>query len=355
MHLEGLIDDIGGFGLYQRLLIPTLAYSKVIVVPTMLMMSFAGVEPDWWCASGDDELSQWNTSPLNGSYKNCFWNGTCERKFSDVMDTAVTEWNLVCEMSWVSNATISIQMAGLLLGAIISGYCADKYGRKKVFYGGIFVLFLGNVVSAFSVSWIMFTVVRAFLGVGCGLILATVYLYQIEFVGKKWRGFVASLPDWALGMLILSLLAKWLHNWKWLHLATAALTFPYLFTWFVVPESLRWLSVKGRLEAAKSVINKMAALNKKPIPDTSILELIAKEDKTEGEKTRNYSYLDLMRTKKLSKKTFFSCFIWFSCSVVYYGIAFGLKNLSGDFYLNMLLMALTELPVTPCIIFITSL
>ncbi|XP_046579595.1 solute carrier family 22 member 4-like [Haliotis rubra] len=89
----------------------------------------------------------------------------------------------------------------------------------------------------------------------------------------------------------------------------------------------------------------MAAYNKKPVPDTSILDLIAKEEKAEGDKANSYSYKDLLMTKKLTRKTIFSCYIWFSCSVVYYAISFGLKNLSGDFYLNMLLMALTELPI----------
>ncbi|XP_071110498.1 organic cation transporter protein-like [Haliotis cracherodii] len=355
MHLETLIDDLGSFGMYQMILIPTLSLAVLVLGPTMLMMAFAGVEPDWWCTSQHLLPSQWNVSYANGSYQHCLWNETCERRFSDDMETAVTEWNLVCQMSWVSNAIISIQMVGVLVGTVIAGYCADAYGRKKVFYSGLLLIFLGNTASAFSVSWVMFTVLRAVLGIACSFILSTTYLYQIEFVGKKWRALISSLPTWSVSIMMLSLLAKWLHNWKWLHLTTAALTFPILFTWFFVPESLRWLAVKGRLEEARCVINKMAAYNKKPVPDTAILELIAEEEKAEGDKAKSYTYIDLLKTKKLARKTIFSCYIWFSCSIVYYAISFGLKNLSGDFYLNMLLMALTELPITPCIILVTSL
>ncbi|XP_067658276.1 uncharacterized protein [Haliotis asinina] len=355
MHLETLIDDLGGFGAYQLILVPILALSTLVLAPTMLMMAFAGVEPDWWCASQDLQSRPWNMSYANESYQNCFWNGTCERKFSDSMETVVTEWNLVCQMSWISNAMISIQMVGVLVGTMIAGYCADAYGRKKVFYIGLLLIFVGNTASAFSVSWIMFTVLRAVLGIACSFILSTVYLYQIEFVGKKWRAFVSSLPSWPVSIMIFSLMAKWLHHWKWLHLSMAVLTVPILLTWFFVPESLRWLAVKGRVKEARRVIIKMAAYNKKPVPDTSILDLIAEEEKAEGNKANSYSYKDLLKTRKLTRKTIFSCYIWFSCSVVYYAISFGLKNLSGDFYLNMLLMALTELPVTPCIVLVTSL
>ncbi|XP_046579594.1 organic cation transporter protein-like [Haliotis rubra] len=243
----------------------------------MLLMTFAGVEPDWWCTSDDMNLSQWNRSHMSGSYRNCSWEGTCDRKFSHAMVTAVSEWNLVCDLSWVSNAIISIQMIGVLIGCIIAGHCADKYGRKIVFYSGLILLFLGNVVSAFSVSWTI-----------------------------------------------------------------------------LMPESVRWLVVKGRLDDAKIVIQKIAELNKKPMPDTSILELIAQEEKAEGDKAKSYTYLDLFKTKDLGKKTIITCFLWLTCSGLYYVVVFGLKDLSGDFYLNLLLMTLTEFPVAPCVLLMSS-
>lgn len=91
MNLEGLLEGLGGFGRYQIILTITLGYSKIVVVPTMLMMTFAGVEPDWWCTSHDTNLSQWNRSHLSGSYQNCSWDGTCDRTFSDAMVTAVSQ------------------------------------------------------------------------------------------------------------------------------------------------------------------------------------------------------------------------------------------------------------------------
>lgn len=34
----------------------------------------------------------------------------------------------------------------------------------------------------------------------------------------------------------------------------------------------------------------------------------------------------------------------FACSLTYYGISFGIRSLSGNFYLNLLLMSVAELP-----------
>lgn len=79
----------------------------------------------------------------------------------------------------------------------------------------------------------------------------------------------------------------------------------------IVPESLRWLAVKGRLEEARSVLNKMATFNKKPMPDTSILELIAMEEKAEGEKSKSYTYKHLFLTRSLTKRTVITWYIWY--------------------------------------------
>lgn len=68
--------------------------------------------------------------------------------------------------------------------------------------------------------------------------------------------------------------------------------------------------MKGRLEDARTVIRKMAELNMKPMPDTSILELIAEGEKAEGDKAKCYSYLDLLKTKEQATKTVISCFLW---------------------------------------------
>ncbi|XP_025082849.1 solute carrier family 22 member 21-like [Pomacea canaliculata] len=46
----------------------------------------------------------------------------------------------------------------------------------------------------------------------------------------------------------------------------------------------------------------------------------------------------------MTKVSLLSGLVWVFCSMTYYGISFGIKNLSGDFYLNLLLMAVLEMP-----------
>ncbi|XP_046375836.2 organic cation transporter protein-like isoform X1 [Haliotis rufescens] len=355
MHLESLIDDLGGFGRYQLCIIPLIGFTKVVMASSMMMMAFAGVNPGWWCESRDESSNSSSVSFENGSYKNCDWNTTCARHFDKTMDTIVTEWDLVCEKSWIGNTIISIQMAGVFVGAAISGHCSDAYGRKKVLYTALLLSTVLNVVTAFSVSWVMFAAMRLLLGFALGMLFTVNYPYQMEFVGRRYRSLLASLPTWALGVVIFAAMVWWIKHWKWLHLASAALSCPFLLGWFIVPESLRWLAVKGRLEEARSVLNKMATYNKKPMPDTSILELIAQEEKAEGEKSKSYTYKHLFLTRSLTKRTVITWYIWFTLSVVYYAISFGVRKLSGDFYLNLMTTAVLELPVMPAVLLVSLL
>ncbi|XP_046579592.1 solute carrier family 22 member 5-like [Haliotis rubra] len=111
-------------------------------------------------------------------------------------------------------------------------------------------------------------------------------------------------------------------------------------------ESIRWLAVKGHLEEARRIVTRIAKFNKKPVPDMSILELIAEEERAERNKAKSYSYIDLVRTRTLRSRTLITSFLWISISIVYYVITFGVRNLSGDFYLNLMIMALLEVPMS---------
>ncbi|XP_046375837.2 solute carrier family 22 member 5-like isoform X2 [Haliotis rufescens] len=277
MHLESLIDDLGGFGRYQLCIIPLIGFTKVVMASSMMMMAFAGVNPGWWCESRDESSNSSSVSFENGSYKNCDWNTTCARHFDKTMDTIVTEWDLVCEKSWIGNTIISIQMAGVFVGAAISGHCSDAYGRKKVLYTALLLSTVLNVVTAFSVSWVMFAAMRLLLGFALGMLFTVNYPYQMEFVGRRYRSLLASLPTWALGVVIFAAMVWWIKHWKWLHLASAALSCPFLLGWL------------------------------------------------------------------------------FTLSVVYYAISFGVRKLSGDFYLNLMTTAVLELPVMPAVLLVSLL
>lgn len=80
----------------------------------------------------------------------------------------IPQWNLICDMDWVKSAVTSVQMCGVLLGALLAGQMGDLFGRKKTLYVFVLEHAVLNFVAAFSVSWQMFAACRFFIGVGIG-------------------------------------------------------------------------------------------------------------------------------------------------------------------------------------------
>ncbi|XP_055958329.1 organic cation transporter protein-like [Patella vulgata] len=224
----------------------------------MLIMSYGAYVTDWWCV--DDVMS--NNSRNNVTYKYCSNddNSTCSRVYDEYTRTVVTEWDLMCERKWITPIITSIQMAGVLVGAVIAGQSADTFGRKKTFYLTLLLHSILTVAIAFVTSWQAFTAMRCLIGATIGSYLV-VSMFPVEFLGYKWRPSLTVIPFWATGVCFLALASWLMHDWTYVHIAVGVSTVPFLLGWFIVPESIRWLAVKGKIDEAESVIERVATMN----------------------------------------------------------------------------------------------
>lgn len=142
------------------------------------------------------------------------------------------QWDLICDKDNIAYIITTIQMTGLFIAGITSGHVSDGIGRKPSFFLSILIMVVFNIACALSVSWQMFAIMRFFLGIGIGGYLTIFYTYLSEFIPNKHRPLVMSVPSWSIWAAILGGFAKWLHNWVYLHYATAILTAPWLiFYW----------------------------------------------------------------------------------------------------------------------------
>ncbi|RUS89292.1 hypothetical protein EGW08_002966 [Elysia chlorotica] len=89
----------------------------------------------------------------------------------------------------------------------------------------------------------------------------------------------------------------------------------------------------------------MARLNGKELPPTAMdtIKEIAQEERT-TRKGKDYSYIDIFRTKATAQLTLIVAFKWVVLSMVFYGLSFAVSSFAGDLYLNMFLMSVVELP-----------
>ncbi|GFO15838.1 solute carrier family 22 member 21 [Plakobranchus ocellatus] len=399
---DSLVNNFGGCGPFQVLLVMATYSAQIAAVWGMMFMAYGNYHPKWWCyddvkqatagnlsfpdgalkinASADQNVTSgsgdrdseraslvggsgsafinpatggvWSIRPWDPKRSN--QTGTCSTfkkcrhvEFDEVSSTVASEWGLICEEAWSQSAIISIQMTGVLVGACLGGFIGDRRGRKTTLYGHLFFLAVFNIVAIFSPTWQMFTFCRFLIGACVGAILACCILYPMEFVDVWWRGVLGALPVWNVGATSFSLAVWLLKDWKQLHIATAVLSICIFLPVFWVPESMRWLAVHGKVDEAKYIANKIASMNRRTPPNTTVLEIIAKEEKRMSRIKGTYSkytVLDLFADRFIRRISIRMGFIWCCMSAVYYALSFGIKNFSGDFYINFIAFSAAEVP-----------
>lgn len=184
--------------------------------------------------------------------------------------------------------TVSIAIIGTIIGTLIIGKPAEKFGRKKslIFLSGLFAL--STLGSALAVNWTMLLVFRCITGVLLGSITVVTPMFIAEISPAKKRGqlvllnqffvvtaiFLAFAVNYILAQLVES------SSWRWMigvEIVPAALFFILL---RLVPESPRWLINQGRNNEALSVFQRIRAEN--PEEEVRIVkDAVEKEEKIE--------------------------------------------------------------------------
>ncbi|VDI60528.1 MFS transporter, OCT family, solute carrier family 22 (organic cation transporter), member 4/5 [Mytilus galloprovincialis] len=301
--LEDTLKKCGGLGRFQWMIIASVLGGKVSVTWSMLMMSFGGAIPNWSCQWGNQSSF---TVDIHGTDNTCsapsnYSDLICVRKtFDPSLHTGVSEWDLVCDRDWITQTITTIQMGGLLFGGLVAGQIADMFGRKPTYFLSMLMLFVFNLVAAFSTSWKMFAVLRFLIGIGCGFYLTVFFTFTIEFISGKYRPMLIAIPSWPIYAAAFGGMVCLIHDWMYLHIATAVATLPWLFTWWIIPESFRWLVANYKVDRAKKIIERMARINKKPVPDLSKIDFLSKSISNDGKK---YTIGDVLKNRDLLKKT----------------------------------------------------
>jgi len=74
------------------------------------------------------------------------------------------QWDLVCDKNYLMETSQSVFSFGVMVGAIIFTWMADRLGRKPVHLACQYSMFAIGLAIAFSPNYIMFVVLRFFLG-----------------------------------------------------------------------------------------------------------------------------------------------------------------------------------------------
>ncbi len=137
---------------------------------------------------------------------------------------------------------------GTVVGSLIGGWPADRFGRKATLLWIGALYFVGAVGSGLATNVAMFIVARVIGGLGIGISTVAAPLYISEIAPPKQRGRLTGMFQFniVLGILIAfvsnALLAGIGENaWRWMLGVAAFPSLLYALLCFGLPESPRWL------------------------------------------------------------------------------------------------------------------
>src|ERR1700723_3807492 len=185
-------------------------------------------------------------------------------------------------------------LAGAVTGAILFGSLTDRLGRKKLFLVTLATYSLATVASAFSWNYLSFSIFRFLTGCGIGGEYSAINSAVDELIPGKVRGTVDLAVNgtfWVgatLG-LVASLLLLHGHGvspatgWRYAFGVGGSLGAAVLVLRLYVPESPRWLMLRGYEQQANKVVsdieNKVSKGNpgSLPAPEGTKLKIVVRD------------------------------------------------------------------------------
>ncbi|XP_036405952.1 solute carrier family 22 member 16 [Megalops cyprinoides] len=273
---------------------------------------------------------------------------------SEVQQSIVMDWDLVCEREWLAKLCQPTFMLGVLIGALVFGDIADRVGRRPILMLTSFCQFGFGVCVAFSGNYYFFVVLRFLLAMVSSGYLVVVFVYVTEFTGIKVRTWTSMHVHaaFAVGIMVVALVGYLVRVWWIYQIILSLSTFPFLFFCWKFPETPFYLLAKGKYHEAQALLDSIARFNGLPVSlkvsdlmDTEEDASLTKGDKPEEEKPqKKLSILDLFGTWRMAGRTLTVWAVWFIGSLGYYVFSLGSVNLGGNQYINLFLAGAVELP-----------
>ena len=188
----------------------------------------------------------------------------------------------VGQASALEGFVVSSALIGCILGASFAGWISQRYGRKPTLILAAVLFLLSAIGSAWPELFVgmpgsgdhtfmyHFVAYRILGGIGVGLASMVSPMYIAEMAPADRRGNLVAWNQFAIifGMLVVYFVnysialqgdAEWLHQtgWRWMFASGIVPASLFLFLLMFVPETPRYLVMRGRTESAKGILEKM--------------------------------------------------------------------------------------------------
>jgi len=242
------------------------------------------------------------------------------------------EWGVTAEMNGVLGSTIWF---GFLIGSLVSGPIADRFGRKKPLNYCTLLLYFFAMLCSFADSFTFLIIARSIYGFLGGFQTPLCLTYLAEITPKEIRGKVLILAgaSFTLGQLYACFLAFFTlestskGDWRTLFLWAAQ---PTIISWiginFFLDESPRYeIMVKKDIQAGVDILEKIAKTNNVELGVTEAQKEQLKDEAFQSEvmhKKEDAGNFGALFNKENRKITFYLWPMWFIICLVSYGVIY---------------------------------
>ncbi|GAB6171325.1 MFS transporter [Paradesulfitobacterium aromaticivorans] len=224
---------------------------------------------------------------------------------------------------------LSIGLVGMFVGAVVSGYVSDRWGRKTVFQVTMLIFSIFSIACALAPNFNTLLIFRFLVGVGLGGETPVVTSLLSEFVPAKSRGKLQGMLNtfWAAGWLAAAVISYFIIptvGWRWAFVAGALPAFYIFMVRRHLPESPRWLISKGRLDEAEKIVANI----EKEIEKTTPLPPVEVDNTSSGSVSSTQKVtISLLFSEQYFRRTIMLWGLWFLAMFGYYGLFSWLPSL----------------------------
>ncbi len=239
---------------------------------------------------------------MNQNYKIFLWSlsaalggflfGFDTAVISGVEQTLQKLWNLNV---FEHGITVSIALIGTVLGSLIAGIPAEKYGRRTTLFIIAVCYLLSSIGTAYAADWSIFLIFRFLGGIGVGVssVVAPMYISEIAPAEKR-GGLVAMFQFNIVFGILMAYLSNYLlgdlgeNSWRWMLGVQIVPSVLFIITTLFIPESPRWLILKkGDISTARQTLTTI---------DAASAERIIEAVQNQSSKTNSSNFFTVFQT-----------------------------------------------------------
>ena len=242
-----------------------------------------------------------------------------------IMPSLIDQWNISAVEAGLFS---SYALLGMMIGALVFGPLADKFGRKKIILICTVLFSLLTFTSGFADTPSSFGVQRFVAGLGLGGVMPNLIAIITEYSPKKLRSTLVAImfSGHALGGVVAALGAMYLiPNFGWRAVVWMGVL-PLLFMpvlYKLLPESLHYYLMKNKKSQLVNVLNQVEVKGRYTIDDHYVLH-VARKNELKGFPVKQL----FQKGRTLSTLMFWIAF--FMCLFVMYGLSTWLPKIMGE-------------------------